>query len=96
MVNLYVLLGRDEERRMVSQFGDQYRAYMARTGRFVPRSWERATLPRPRSPILRGVLGGATLVAAAIGSAFALRAYTVAHFAALVERPGSGVSDPAR
>ena len=31
------LLARDEERRMVNQFGEEYRAYMARTGMFLPR-----------------------------------------------------------
>ena len=36
MVGLYYLLAKDEERRMVSQFGDRYREYLARTGMFVP------------------------------------------------------------
>jgi protein-S-isoprenylcysteine O-methyltransferase Ste14 len=26
-----------EEEKLVEKFGDEYRAYMARTGRFVPR-----------------------------------------------------------
>lgn len=42
MVGLYYLLARDEERRMVNQFGDQYREYLARTGMFLPRRLERA------------------------------------------------------
>jgi hypothetical protein len=81
MVGVYYLLARDEERRMVSQFGDQYRAYMARTGMFFPRRLELAVrrLPVPKSPVLRPLLGFALLIVAAVGGAFALRAYTIAH-----------------
>lgn len=80
MVGLYVLLARDEERRMVSEFGESYRDYMARTGRFLPRGLERtaAGLPLPGSPALRPWLGFALLGIVAVGGAFALRAYTVA------------------
>jgi protein-S-isoprenylcysteine O-methyltransferase Ste14 len=81
MVAVYAVLARDEERRMVRQFGEQYRGYMARTGRFLPRSLERATrrLALPASPALRGLVAFLALLAAAVGGAFALRAYTVAH-----------------
>ena len=80
MVGLYYLLARDEERRMVAAFGDQYRAYMARTGMFLPRRVEEllARLPGPRSPALRAPLGLALILALTVGGAFALRAYTVA------------------
>ena len=80
MVGLYVLLARDEERRMVRQFGDTYRQYMERTGRFLPRGLERAVscLPFPTAPIIRLLLGSVLLVVVAIGGAFALRAYTIA------------------
>ncbi len=80
MVGLYYLLARDEERRMVSQFGDRYREYMTRTGMFLPRGLERAAgrLPLPESPALRRLLGFILLVALAVGGAFALRAYTIA------------------
>jgi protein-S-isoprenylcysteine O-methyltransferase Ste14 len=81
MVGLYILLARDEERRMVRQFGQGYREPMERTGMFLPRGLERFfSRPDPassRSPA-RGALGFAILAAAAIGSAFALRAFTVA------------------
>lgn len=79
MVALYYLLARDEERRMVGQFGDQYSAYVARTGMFVPRSVERALdrLPGLRSPVLRRSAGFLLLVALSVGGGFALRAYTV-------------------
>jgi protein-S-isoprenylcysteine O-methyltransferase Ste14 len=80
MVGLYYLLARDEERRMVNQFGDQYRQYMARTGMFLPRGLERVAdrLPLHKSPVLRSLLGFVLLVVVAVGGAFALRAYTIA------------------
>jgi protein-S-isoprenylcysteine O-methyltransferase Ste14 len=79
MVGLYWLLARDEERRMLKQFGDRYRDYMARTGMFVPRSVERLAgrLPLPRSKTLRRSAAFAFLAIVAVGGAFALRAYTV-------------------
>ncbi len=81
MVGLYWLLARDEERRMVGQFGDQYRDYMARTGAVVPRSWERLAgkLVMPVPAALRPAMGFVLLAGVAIGGAFALRAYTIAH-----------------
>jgi hypothetical protein len=80
MVGLYHLLARDEERRMVNEFGDQYRQYMARTGMFVPRGLERVAsgIPLPHASVARGLLGYAILVAVVVGGAFALRAYTIA------------------
>ncbi len=79
MVGLYDLLARDEERRMVSQFGGRYEEYMARTGRFFPRALERAMsrVPFPKQPVLRPLLGFLFLVLLAVGGAFVLRAYTV-------------------
>jgi protein-S-isoprenylcysteine O-methyltransferase Ste14 len=80
MVGLYVLLARDEERRMVAAFGDRYQAYLSRTGMLVPRRLEQAMarIPRPASPALRAVLALAVALGLTVGSAFALRAYTVA------------------
>ncbi len=81
MIGLYYILALDEERRMVNQFGDQYRDYMLRAGMFFPRSVERAVgrlLPLQKTPALRLLLGFAILVIFAVGGAFALRAYTVA------------------
>ena len=100
MVGLYDLLARDEERRMVKQFGDQYREYIARTGMFFPRRLENVfgRLPFPKSPLLRPLLGFVILVVVTVGSAFALRAYTVARLplwssgsvTALAILPGDG------
>jgi len=42
MATLYFLLAKDEERRMLGQFGDEYRRYMDRTGMFLPRGVEGA------------------------------------------------------
>jgi protein-S-isoprenylcysteine O-methyltransferase Ste14 len=80
MVALYYLLARDEERRMVNQFGKRYRQYMARTGMFLPRGLEQAAgrLPFRKSPALRLLLGFVLLVVAVVAGAFALRAYTIA------------------
>lgn len=99
MLGLYYLLARDEERRMVNQFGDRYREYMARTGMFLPRGLEAlGRRPFPRSPVLGPSLGFVILVVVAVGGAFALRAYTVARLplwssgrvTALAILPGDG------
>lgn len=79
MAALYYALARDEERRMNAQFGEQYGAYTARTGMFLPRQVGQALarLPGPRARGARAALGIALLFAFAVGGAFALRAYTV-------------------
>jgi protein-S-isoprenylcysteine O-methyltransferase Ste14 len=80
MIGLYYVLARDEERRMAAAFGDQYSAYMSRTGMFLPRRLEEviAKIPDPRSPALRVPLALALILVLTVGSAFALRWYTVA------------------
>jgi protein-S-isoprenylcysteine O-methyltransferase Ste14 len=80
MIVLYYFLARDEERRMVKQFGDRYRQYMTRTGMFFPQGLAQAAdrLPFPHSRVLRPLFGFVLLFALAIGGAFALRVYTVA------------------
>ncbi len=82
MLFLYYLLARDEERRMLNRFGDGYRAYLERTGMFVPRALERLFRQgSERRPLTfgRAALVLAGLVALTVGSGFALRAYTVRH-----------------
>jgi protein-S-isoprenylcysteine O-methyltransferase Ste14 len=80
MVLLYYLLARDEERRMLNQFGEQYRRYLAETGMFFTRGLAQAAarLPFPHSRVLRPLLGFVLFVVLAVGGAFALRTYTVA------------------
>ena len=79
MVTLYYLLARDEERRMVARFGDQYRRYTETTGRFVPRSLGQllGRIPLPGQPLLRAALVLLLTFGLSVGAAFALRAYTV-------------------
>jgi hypothetical protein len=83
MLFLYYLLARDEERRMLSRFGQSYGAYMERTGMFLPRVVERLlgrrNGPRPELTAARalGILLGALVIC--VGSGFALRGYTVGH-----------------
>jgi hypothetical protein len=64
---------------MLNQFGEKYREYTARTGRFLPRGPERVLgrLPLPESTTLRTLFGLALLFVVAVGGAFALRTWTV-------------------
>jgi protein-S-isoprenylcysteine O-methyltransferase Ste14 len=82
MLFLYDLLARDEERRMLARFGDDYRAYLERTGMFSPRlSGSPPSLSRSPRPLTvgHGVAILVPLLVASIGSGFVARAYTVRH-----------------
>jgi protein-S-isoprenylcysteine O-methyltransferase Ste14 len=83
MLFLYYLLARDEERRMVNRFGENYTAYMERTGMFVPRVAERLLGrregPRPALTVLRAVAILFGLLVVCVGSGFLVRGYTVRH-----------------
>ncbi len=85
MLGVYALLARDEERRMLAASPGLYRAYQARTGRFLPAGLARAV--GLRSPARRGlaVLG---LVLLALAAPFLLRAYTVRHLTLWSRGPG--------
>ena len=83
MVTLYYILAKDEERRMLSRFGEGYTDYMNRTGMFVPRSVEKLFMKNPdlqRTLSLRKAglifLG---LMVVFVGGGFVMRAYTVRH-----------------
>jgi protein-S-isoprenylcysteine O-methyltransferase Ste14 len=83
MLFLYYLLAKDEERRMLARYGDSYREYMKRTGRFLPRAVEAlwaggAAAERPLTAA-KGLLILLVLLGVILGSGFALRAYTVDH-----------------
>jgi len=83
MFFLYYLLAKDEERRMLARYGDDYRAYANRTGMFLPRSLERL-VPGRRSAGEQPGAGGlvailALLLIVTVGAGFGLRAYTVDH-----------------
>jgi protein-S-isoprenylcysteine O-methyltransferase Ste14 len=78
MLFLYVVLAKDEERRMLHHYGDSYRTYMERTGMFWPRFNRKPTSARPLTwsagaLLLLGLLSGAALLG------FGLRNYTVRH-----------------
>jgi protein-S-isoprenylcysteine O-methyltransferase Ste14 len=80
MLFLYYLLARDEERRMLAGFGDDYHAYMERTGMFFPRlSGSRPSLSESRRPLTvgRGLAILVPLLLASVGAGFVARAYTV-------------------
>jgi hypothetical protein len=81
MATLYFLLAKDEERRMLGQFGETYRQYMDRTGMFLPRGAEAAigkVLPI-RHAAVRAAALLLLLFTCTVGGAFALRTYTVSH-----------------
>jgi protein-S-isoprenylcysteine O-methyltransferase Ste14 len=79
MVVLYYLLARDEERRMLGQFGEEYRRYMDQSGMFLPKKVEVAVerLVPLRNPALRTAAVLLLLALCSVGGAFALRSYTV-------------------
>lgn len=81
MFVLYYFLARDEERRMLSQYGETYEKYMAATGRFLP-----PALERPVSGLLYRLMPSAPLrhaaipvliVTVVIGTGFLLRTITL-------------------
>ena len=81
MFILYYFLAKDEERRMLNQFGEGYRRYMERTGMFVPRFMEKwvstsfQSMPGNALKYAVITLGIPILV---IGSGFILRSITLA------------------
>ena len=80
MFILYYFLARDEERRMLGLYGEGYRAYMARTGMFLPKQLE-ATLGG-LLPLAPGSAGRHAAVALllpvlTIGAGFLLREVTL-------------------
>jgi protein-S-isoprenylcysteine O-methyltransferase Ste14 len=83
MLFLYYLLARDEERRMISCFGESYIAYMNRTGMFLPRFIKKALIRRANSSqtlrIGKAVAILLVLIIVIVGSGFILRVYTVHH-----------------
>jgi protein-S-isoprenylcysteine O-methyltransferase Ste14 len=83
MLFLYYLLAHDEERRMTNRFGESYRAYMSRTGMFLPRVVEKALAgnleTQKRLSIGKAVVILLVLLVIVVGSGFISRVYTVHH-----------------
>jgi len=80
MFILYYFLAKDEERRMLNQFGAGYRQYMERTGMFLPRSvegWVSAPLGWVRSSALKYVVVTLGIPMVVIGTGFLLREITL-------------------
>lgn len=87
MLALYRVLAGWEESQCLARFGDSYRAYMARTGRFLPRALS-DRLPRllPAAGPGRAIAGFAVFAAMlglSIAAAFGLRNFSLSQVAAL-------------
>jgi steroid 5-alpha reductase family enzyme len=62
IVLVYALLARKEERKMVEQFGERYRAYQRRVPMFIPRwgQWRNLVAMRSDTPAERDQTPGDT------------------------------------
>jgi len=85
MLFLYYLLAKDEERRMISRFGESYISYMNRTGMFLPCFVEKVlaisseSQSQQRLGFGKAILIFAVLLVIIVGAGFISRAYTVHH-----------------
>jgi protein-S-isoprenylcysteine O-methyltransferase Ste14 len=81
MLTLYYFLARDEERRMVKQYGASYENYLKNTGRFFPRAMEEPLSVALSRILPRGVARGMALpvlmAALVLGAGFLLREITL-------------------
>jgi len=79
MLVLYYFLAKDEERRMIRQYGDSYREYMKKTGMFFPRilGHELSHSISADSFQFKNLLALASLVIMIIGTGFILRTVTL-------------------
>jgi len=74
MTIVYYFLAKDEERRMLNSHEETYRAYMNKTGMFLPRNIEQLIEPSSGLKKAALIIG---LVAIVLGCAVLLRAYTI-------------------
>ena len=80
MFIIYYFLAKDEERRMLSQYGEVYEQYLMRTGMFIPRSIERQfhfigrLLP---NTTFRSFVISALIIISVIGSGLICREFTL-------------------
>ena len=80
MFILYYFLAKDEERRMLDQYGSAYREYMERTGMFVPFTIAarlRFITGWMPDPALKNLLIPVLIVVMVLGSGFICRSLTV-------------------
>ena len=76
MALVYYVLAKDEERRMLNSHEATYRAYMRKTGMFLPGGLEKSLTP---SSIIGKVIFAFVFAAVVMGTAYLLRVYTVNH-----------------
>jgi protein-S-isoprenylcysteine O-methyltransferase Ste14 len=80
MFVLYYVLAKDEEKRMLTRYGESYEKYLSSTGMFLPKKVEKyfsfMSHVIPKSP-LRHVVVSLLIIAAVIGSGFVLRTITL-------------------
>jgi hypothetical protein len=79
MFILYYFLAKDEEGRMIRQYGDPYREYMKNTGMFFPRVWktESHTLLSTNLFQPKNIFALLSLMVAVIGAGFLCRSVTL-------------------
>jgi len=80
MIVLYYFLAKDEERRMINAYGDDYRAYMNTRGMFVPLVVERLV---PRAGSSLAVIAPIVIV---MVLGFGLRALTVLELSVIIDK----------
>lgn len=87
MLLLYGVLARWEEARCIEKYGESYRAFQRRTGRFVPRLIGGLVPGRRESggeePIGRTLLRYGVVAVVTIAVSFALREYALRHITAM-------------
>jgi hypothetical protein len=86
MALVYYFLANDEERRMLNAHEVTYRAYMEKTGMFLPKLVERLITPQKLPGKVMLALGFGALI---IGTAFMLRAYTISHLMLWTQVPNA-------
>lgn len=74
MTIVYYFLAKDEERRMLNSHGETYRAYMSKTGMFLPKGIEQLLAPSSAVTKTAFITG---FVAVTLGCAALLRSYAI-------------------
>ncbi|KJR40312.1 membrane protein containing DUF1295 [Candidatus Magnetoovum chiemensis] len=74
MILIYYFLSKDEEKRMLKTYHDEYNAYMNKTGMFLPKAIENAIAPKTAVWKAAVFLVIATVT---VGGAFFMRHYTI-------------------
>lgn len=100
MLFAYHFLARSEEQRCLVRFGDPFREYMARTGRFVPRpaswrwEWPHWLPEKGGARLLASILLYVIVVGISVAAGYALKSYSLRQIA-LLEEPRMVMISPA-